>query len=1176
MTLRPRLKCLVMASLPALVVWALSTALHADVYAEFRQIKDRFSEQLASNRLSEAEGTATLLRRYADGPLSNVPEAMELAVTAQALVLSGQGRFAAAEPLMSWLVEAAEKNHGPASLDLAQALRQLSTLYVELGRNKEAETPARRSVAIAERMGEPGQADLAFSLNALGLACMKNARYAEAEPLFTRSAGICERLLGPEDQNVATILTNLSYVYTAQGRYPEVEQVSGRALAIFEKLYGPRNSRLLSTLNELALASFHRDRYADAESYWKRFLAISRESLGPEHPQTVLGINNLAGLYMKQGRNAEAVPLYQQSIALSDRTLGPAHPSTALSLSNLGMLYENMGRHADAERALTRSLAIREKVLGPEHPDTAYSLNNLASLYHRLGRYAEAEPLLRRALTVWEKALGSEHDMVATALSNLGMLHMTQARYAEAEPLLSRAVAISEKCLGLEHSNLGERVNNQALAYTYTGRLAEGESAAKRAVEIWKKALGSEHPRVAIGLANLGCFCEMKGRYAEAESFYKEAQAISEKALGPDHSEVGTTLIALARLDARQGNYQQAASLLDRAVKIFEHSGIQSADCCGAYVDRAQAAWKLGRRDPALADLHKAMDVAEQQRGRSTGAGHERAQYFQLFASAFERMVACQMELGDAAEALAAIERSRARSLLDEMSLVGADLHVGRPPGEREEIRQQEAALRSRVASLERQFDAAMQAATEGQAVSQAEKARLQSSLAAARRAVYEHYRDTRSSSPVYRRLVNVGSGSSQLQRLRSGILANGGLLLVYVFGQEGGYVVVIGPDRVRLAALRVEPAVAKVLDAEPGPLTASRLEGILINQRNSGVVQLLVDPKKSATAEPKLAALWQLLVPEAERVDLIGGKVARLIVVPDGPLALLPFEVLVAKPGDPPQYLLDAGPPILYAPSASVLCNLGERPKSESAADREPVLTVGDPNYPADAGASASAGNTASDQLAARSRYRAVGGKLTQLPFSGWESNWVAETFAAGNVKSASLAGELATEANVRTQIAGRRIVHLACHGLADQSYGNFFGGLALTPGPDPDNPADDGFLTLPEIYELDLKDCALAILSACQTNYGPQQRGEGVWTLSRGFLVAGARRVVASNWLVDDEAAATLISYFCAGLAAAKKEGRTVDFAESLQKAKRLTRQQEKWRDPYYWGTFVLVGPN
>jgi len=102
------------------------------------------------------------------------------------------------------------------------------------------------------------------------------------------------------------------------------------------------------------------------------------------------------------------------------------------------------------------------------------------------------------------------------------------------------------------------------------------------------------------------------------------------------------------------------------------------------------------------------------------------------------------------------------------------------------------------------------------------------------------------------------------------------------------------------------------------------------------------------------------------------------------------------------------------------------------------------------------------------------------------------------------------------------------------------------------------------------------LAILSACQTNYGPQQQGEGVWALSRGFLVAGSGRVVASNWLVDDEAAATLMTYFCQYLATPEKNKRPVDYAEALHQAKRAVRQQEKWAGPYYWATFVLVGPN
>ena len=163
-----------------------------------------------------------------------------------------------------------------------------------------------------------------------------------------------------------------------------------------------------------------------------------------------------------------------------------------------------------------------------------------------------------------------------------------------------------------------------------------------------------------------------------------------------------------------------------------------------------------------------------------------------------------------------------------------------------------------------------------------------------------------------------------------------------------------------------------------------------------------------------------------------------------------------------------------------------------------------------------------------------------------------------------------------MRYSAPGRKVLHLACHGLVDQEFGNFFGALALAPGPKGDaDPADDGILTLREIYELDLKGCELAILSACQTNYGPQQKGEGTLALSRGFLVAGVRRVVASNWLVDDEAAASLVSVYCTLLAKAEKQGGPVEYARSLHEAKRWVRKQEKWKAPYYWASLVLVGP-
>jgi CHAT domain-containing protein len=113
---------------------------------------------------------------------------------------------------------------------------------------------------------------------------------------------------------------------------------------------------------------------------------------------------------------------------------------------------------------------------------------------------------------------------------------------------------------------------------------------------------------------------------------------------------------------------------------------------------------------------------------------------------------------------------------------------------------------------------------------------------------------------------------------------------------------------------------------------------------------------------------------------------------------------------------------------------------------------------------------------------------------------------------------------------------------------------------------------LQLFEIYELKL-DCDLAVLSACETHRGPRVAGEGVFALSRGFLAAGARRVVASLWSVQDDATAELIGTTFDGVAADLRR-RHDDTALRLRDAQRAVRSQARWADPFYWAAFVLTG--
>ena len=428
-------------------------------------------------------------------------------------------------------------------------------------------------------------------------------------------------------------------------------------------------------------------------------------------------------------------------------------------------------------------------------------------------------------------------------------------------------------------------------------------------------------------------------------------------------------------------------------------------------------------------------------------------------------------------------------------------------------------------------------------------------------KSIYDHYRDLRVLSPAYRDAVEHSSMTPPLHEVQTNMLDERTLLLMYLVGKEGGYVLLLTARDAELVALKVSDANASIVGVDAGGLTSDRVDAILLGQ--NGLLAQLARAEHRADVNAVLRVLADVLLPTGYQQSIVDQRYDRIVIIPSGALGYLPFEALVLNEFDPPTYLLDVAPPIHYVPSLAVWEQLLER---EGLSSSPVVLTVGNPAY-------GQGGINRHDRAETRMlRHRA---QLSGLPYSGLESRWLEESFGQIGVQTNRLTGQQATEANIRRHVTGKQIVHLACHGFADEDVGNLFGSLAVSMGADRNaGPMDDGYLTLAEIYDLDLRGCELAILSACQTNYGPREHGEGVWTLSRGFLVAGAQRVVASNWFVDDRATARLIGNYCAGLAEMMAGDRPVDYGSALVAAKRAIRNTDRWALPYYWASMSLIG--
>jgi CHAT domain-containing protein len=142
--------------------------------------------------------------------------------------------------------------------------------------------------------------------------------------------------------------------------------------------------------------------------------------------------------------------------------------------------------------------------------------------------------------------------------------------------------------------------------------------------------------------------------------------------------------------------------------------------------------------------------------------------------------------------------------------------------------------------------------------------------------------------------------------------------------------------------------------------------------------------------------------------------------------------------------------------------------------------------------------------------------------------------------------------------------VIHLAVHGVADPKYPER---AALVLGPDAQN-HDDGLLQAREITTLPL-NADLVTLSACDTGVGKIQGEEGVESLERAFLIAGARTVVATLWSADDTFSAALLKSFYIHLANHEDKG------SALRNAKiDMIRKFGQAAPPYYWAGFIMDG--
>lgn len=749
--------------------------------------------------------------------------------------------------------------------------------------------------------------------------------------------------------------------------------------------------------------------------------------------------------------------------ALDYYTLGlerATSPGTrALLLLNVGLVFRYQGRFAEAEAVLLEALALRRGEGKPR--ETALVWNALGMVARITGQYARAIACYEESLAL-RRAAGDRFGEAQT-MNNLANVYGDQGEFERALAMHRRTLRLAEEIsyarqIGLSHENIGAELDD-------LGRPGEALPEACAAAALYRRT--NDRANLANSLSNAGGYEVELGQLAEARPLLEEALAIG-TAIGEPELQI-VSLQGLAEADFADGQAAEALDLVEGALWLARRHGFPALEWKVGF-DRAKALGALGRTEERIVELSAAADAINELR-TAVGTDAGKIGFLDEVQEVFEELAIALETAGRDAEALEAAEAARARALADLLSQRGV---AGKPVDRAalEDVRGAQARARRSPASRGGDAEAAI--------------SRL------------------RRENPELASFLSVQS--PRIDEIRAIAERLDATLVEYLSAKDACYTWVVSPDGTVHATRR---------DAERRSLS----------ERVRRVRETLETSAPAAHPSPllrrDLAALSTLLVAPIE--SWLPADPDRLVViVPHGPIALVPFAALSDAKGRP--FLLSHT--FCLAPAASVF----RYTPSKAGSGHRHGLVVANPAAPKDSG-------------------------LSPLPGAEREAARVAARLDSGTLV---LTRAGATESEVKREASGQTVLHFATHGLISEDR-PLDSSLVLAP-----DAGEDGYLRVGEILGMDLH-AELVVLSGCRTGLG-RLSGDGILGFTRAFLYAGTSSIIVSQWDVSDRATAPLMDRFYA----AWRGG--LGKAAALRRAELDARR--RFPNPSAWASFVLVG--
>lgn len=956
--------------------------------------------------------------------------------------------------------------------------------------------------------------------------------------------------------SVADSLHELGKGYYFSQEYPKAIKVYEQALKIKQDHLPEFDESIRKTAYNLGTNHYYLGNYYLTAKYIQLALSIRLHNHGPwdervANYHSVLGSSNFQLGFFREAYHhfREAEKIYQRLMGTDEKI-----PYSLSGIwNNLAVYCIEIGNYKQAEVYLKQTKKVWEdEGLEWEKGLVRY---NLGDLYRKRGDFARALLSYQEARQIWEtNNLHVKQYWIANCLERIGatlkeITPQSTENFEEAIGYMKRGLALRTQNFP-GHRETFAAYHNLGMVLRKGGRLSEAKEYLQKARDLILEADPVDSFNLVAGYTELGHLELEKGNFEQAASLYANALSLKKKHLPPGAVGIGQGYMYLAEARLNQGNFLEALNLAEEALRQLtefapapfeDYSNLRNMPSVSeALILRASILLsrnQKGEKDisglkTALYDLRLASRLIDQIRTNHY-AKDDKLGVLQSSRPLYEQAIEACLKLHKATsekryleEAFQFSEKSRS-ALLHEHWIKRQSKFSN---AELEAVGMEEERQRKRIASLENRLFEARQEAPEV-------IARLEQDYHQLRRSYFSWIDSIKEVLPEYY-AVNYQTEVVSPEKLQKSGMEAGQALLEYFIGKEAVYLFVVRQDTMAV----------KVLPKDVGLDEGIRLlkKGIYDfyggnTDGSDEAYDVLLDQYTASALN-----FYQQLIAPAEPL-----LKERLVIIPDGSLALLPFGVLLVSAPEERynfekyDYLVSRFS-ISYDYSATLWQAMAHKKLRNPG---EPVLTMA-PYYPGTE-------EELMEEIALQEP-PAPGiiqrDSLSPLPQSGGEAFFIANLW-----KGNYLLGDSAQAKTLMEAADKFRILHLATHAEDHEQEGEhsriyFYGNEPLY---------------VRDIYSLKL-NAEMVVLSACKTGTGELQLSEGVISLARAFIYAGAKSVATSLWKTNDGATSRIMKEFHSQLYI----GQLKDKALQQAKQKYMSEYPGEPAHPFFWAGFIGMG--